>query len=171
MWCDHDISAGAERDQEVIKHLDEAQIILLLISPYSISSNYDYDMVMKRTMERYKRREVQVVPIILRPVHWQHAPFGILQALPKKAKPVTRWSNQDEAFLNVTEGIRTIVNNLDRPQKVEAANLDTCSDKNRNSQVLLLHIRPKSEFDCQANTSRNTYSEGRRSGSGRFKCS
>ncbi len=44
MWCDHDISARAERDQEIIKHLDEAQIILLLISPYSIASNYNYDM-------------------------------------------------------------------------------------------------------------------------------
>jgi hypothetical protein len=50
--------------------------------------------------------------VILRPVYWQGAPIGKLQALPKDGKPVTSWSNQDEAFFNVAEGIRKIVEEI-----------------------------------------------------------
>ncbi len=43
-------------------------------------------------MERHEVGEARVTPIILRPVDWQSAPFGKLQALPKNARPVTTWS-------------------------------------------------------------------------------
>src|SRR5207249_10235608 len=32
-----------------------------------------------------------------------------LQPLPKGGKPITKWSNQNEAFMHVTEGIRKAV--------------------------------------------------------------
>ena len=61
-----------------------AQIILLLISPDFIlkDSDYCYGIEMKRAMERHRLKEARVIPIILRPVHWQGALFGKLQALP-----------------------------------------------------------------------------------------
>ena len=40
----------------------------------------------------------RVIPVILRPCDWHTAPFGKLQALPKDGKPVTTWTNRDEAF-------------------------------------------------------------------------
>jgi hypothetical protein len=58
------------------------------------------------------RHRVRVIPIILRACDWQDAPFGKLQALPKDAKPVTNWSNRDEAFLCVEQGIRETVEEL-----------------------------------------------------------
>ena len=62
------------------------------------------------TMERYAAGEAYVIPIILRPVYWQGALFGKLQALPTDAKPVTspKWHNLDEAFFddNVRRGFR-----------------------------------------------------------------
>jgi hypothetical protein len=58
------------------------------------------------------RHRVRVIPIILRACDWQDAPFGNLQALPKDAKPVTSWSNRDEAFLCVEQGIRETVEEL-----------------------------------------------------------
>jgi hypothetical protein len=38
--------------------------------------------------------------------------FGKLQALPKKAKPITSWDNKDEAFFDVATGIRKVVEKL-----------------------------------------------------------
>ena len=35
-----------------------------------------------------------------------------LQVLPTNGKPITLWSNKDEAFLNVTQGIRDAVNDI-----------------------------------------------------------
>lgn len=40
------------------------------------------------------------------------APFGKLQALPKDGKPVTQWTDPDEAFTNITQGIRKAVAEL-----------------------------------------------------------
>jgi hypothetical protein len=52
-----------------------------------------------------------VIPVILRPTLWQNAPFGALQALPANAIPVTdrSWHTQDEAFLNIAEGIVKVI--------------------------------------------------------------
>lgn len=69
---------------------------------------------MKQAMERHERGESRVIPIILRPVYWQKAPFGKLQALPTDARPVTssKWHTQDEAFFDVAEGIRVAIEEL-----------------------------------------------------------
>ncbi|MGB3493105.1 MAG: AAA-like domain-containing protein [Elainellaceae cyanobacterium] len=105
-WHDRKISAGTEWAQEIDDKLNSAGIILLLVSDHFLASDYCYDVEMKRAIERHDAGEAIVVPIILKPVDWSGAPFGKLQAFPKDAKPVTKWSNRDEAFLNIARGIR-----------------------------------------------------------------
>ena len=60
-------------------------------------------------MQRHDRKEATVVPIILRAVNWQSAPFARLQALPKDGVPVTLWEDKDSAWTNVEAGIRRAV--------------------------------------------------------------
>ena len=108
-WHDRKIGSGDEWKGEIDKHLEEAQIILLLISASFVASRYCYDVEMKRAMERHQAGEARVIPIILRKVDWHGALFGKLQALPKNATPVTSWRNRDEAFANVVAGIRAVV--------------------------------------------------------------
>lgn len=107
-WHDRDINAGTEWAPEILKHLNAAQIILLLVSPDFINSDYCYDIEMKQAMARYERGEALVIPIILRPVHWQGTPFGKLQALPRDGKAAigSYWNYVDEAFFNIAEGVR-----------------------------------------------------------------
>lgn len=112
MWHDADIGPGIEWEEEINKHLHSAQIILLLVSPDFIASDYCYSIEMTRAMERHKRREVRVIPIILRPVDWIGAPFAKLQALPAGGLPVTSWSRYNEAFLDIARGIRATVEEL-----------------------------------------------------------
>ncbi len=64
---------------------------------------------MARALERREAGEASVIPIILRPVSWKETPFGKLQALPEGGKAVTNWTNRDEAFLQIAEGIRKVV--------------------------------------------------------------
>src|SRR5438270_350275 len=114
-WYDHKISAGKEWESEIDAHLHSAQIILLLISSDFIASDYCYSIEMQRAMERHELGEARVIPVILRPADWKRAPFGKLKALPSDGKAVTRWSNRDEAFLNVAKGIRRAVKELATP--------------------------------------------------------
>ncbi len=105
LWHDREISAGTEWEQEISKQLDLAQIILLLISPDFMNSKYCYCIEMKRAIERHEQGDARVIPIILRHVYWQRAPFGKLQALPTNVKPLKSWRDPDEAFLNIVKGI------------------------------------------------------------------
>jgi hypothetical protein len=109
-WHDRQIVAGSEWGSAIDTHLDSAQVILLLISPDFLASDYCWDIEVKRAMERHEAGEARVIPVILRPVdYWQEAPFGKLQALPTNAKPVTTWDNRDEAFRIVAQGIRKAI--------------------------------------------------------------
>lgn len=138
IWNDTDISPGAEWEKEIHRHLETAQIILLLISPDFMASEYCYSVEMQRALARHDRHEARVIPIILRHVYWQGDPLDKLQALPENALPITdpRWYNRDMAFLNVIEGIIQVVKELNEySQRSEAVKVvGSMKSKLTNSQ-------------------------------------
>jgi hypothetical protein len=107
-WFDRNIEAGTHWEQEIFENLDNSDIILLLISSDFLKSDYCYSKEMYRALERHERGEARVVPVILRPVLWTSTPLAKLNALPRDAKPVTKWSNRDEAWASVARGIEEI---------------------------------------------------------------
>jgi hypothetical protein len=113
-WHDRKITAGSEWGKEIDDNLCKADLILLLVSPDFLASEYCNDIELKLAMDRHRKGEAIVIPIILKPVDWKWAPFAALQACPTNGKAVTKWSNRDEAFTNVLEAIRLVA------QRVEA---------------------------------------------------
>lgn len=111
-WHDRKILAGEEWKGQIDFNLERADIILLLISADFIASDYCFDIEMKRALERYEKGEAKVIPVIVRDANWQIAPFTKLQALPKNAKAVTKWTNKDSAWRNVSEGIQRVVEEM-----------------------------------------------------------
>jgi len=108
-WHDRQILPGEDFEQAIDTHLDAAHLILLLISPDFMASDYCYGKEMQRALARHQEGTCRVIPILLRPTYWKGAPFSILQLLPTDAKPITRWQDRDEAFQDVvTEISRTI---------------------------------------------------------------
>lgn len=105
-WHDRRIGAGQEIDQAINERINTDEIILLLVSPDFIASDYCYDIEMTRAMERHHANEAIVIPVILRPCDWHHAPFGKLLGTPRDGKPVTLWPDRDEAFLEVAKAVR-----------------------------------------------------------------
>src|SRR5436305_4071001 len=110
--ADIDISPGTEWEATINHHLEAADIILLLISPDFIASDYCFDKEMQEAIARHEQGTTRVVPVILRPASWQRMPFGKLQALPKDATPISTSQDRDTAFLSVTKGIRLVVQEL-----------------------------------------------------------
>jgi hypothetical protein len=111
-WHDQKVLPGQEWEQEAMLHLCTAHLILLLVSPDFLASNYASSVELKMAMERHTRGEAKVIPVILKPVDWKHGPLGKFQVLPLGGKPVTNWPNRDEGFLSVAEGIRKVVEDL-----------------------------------------------------------
>ena len=67
-WHDRQIVPGTDRAREMDMHLTTARVILLLISPDFIASDYCYGIELKRALQRHDANEAQVIPILLRPV-------------------------------------------------------------------------------------------------------
>jgi hypothetical protein len=111
-WHDREIAPGWEWEEAIDKNLRTADIILLLVSTPFMASDYVYEQEISKAVERHERGEARVIPIVVRPAYWKWANFGRLQALPKDAKPITTWPNQDEAWLDVVEGVRKAVEEL-----------------------------------------------------------
>jgi len=109
LWTDQNIDKGSEWSPEILRHLDNADIVLLLISADFIASDFCYEKEMTRAMERHERHEACVIPVILRPCRWKSTPFAVLQAVPDNAKPVSTARNQDEAFVEVTKRIQEVI--------------------------------------------------------------
>jgi tetratricopeptide (TPR) repeat protein len=108
-WYDRQISAGTEWKNRIHERLESAGVILLLVSADFLASDYCYDLEMARAMARHDEGTARVIPIILRICDWSDAPFGKLQALPKNAKPVKSWADQDEAFTDIAMGIKRAI--------------------------------------------------------------
>ncbi len=108
-WHDRKVLPGSVREKDVDAHLEAANIILLLVSPDFIASDYCYGIEMQEALKRHRANEARVIPILLRQCDWETAPFGDIEALPRNAKPVKMWSKRDEAFTDIVKGIRTIV--------------------------------------------------------------
>lgn len=132
-WHDREILAGSKWEHEVETHLDAADIILLLMSAAFIASDYCYNVEMQRALERHRRNEAHVIPIVLSPcswkdIRWQEMSMSDLQALPKNGKPITKWPNRNEAWNNVTEGVKGVVERC-FSQKVRPVKRDQISPK------------------------------------------
>jgi TIR domain-containing protein len=119
-WHDRRITAGSEIDSSINENLENAQIILLLVSAYFLDSNYCYDIEMARAMEKHREGTTRVIPVILHPCDWQNAPFGGLRATPTDGKAVSLFANQHEAFAIITKDIRTATSQFS-PQAAPSA--------------------------------------------------
>jgi CheY-like chemotaxis protein len=116
-WHDRAITAGSDWGHEIDQRLRTADVVLLLISKDFIASDYIFGVELDVAMQRQRSGDAVVVPILLRDVDLQPEdadglPFVNLlksQGLPRDWKPVTSWSNRDEAWTNVARGLRETV--------------------------------------------------------------
>jgi predicted MPP superfamily phosphohydrolase len=114
-WHDRMITAGAEWKGEIDRRLETAGVILLLISPDFIASDYCYDIEMRRALERHAAGEAVVIPIVVRATDWLNLEIAKLQSLPRDNRAVTSWANRDEAFVQIKHGLREAVKQFLRP--------------------------------------------------------
>jgi hypothetical protein len=114
-WHDRKIVAGQDWSHEISAHLESAAVLLLLVSPDFMASAYCSEVEMMRALEKHARGEMVVIPVFIRPVDFEGAPFARLQGLPKDAKPVSTWQNHDEAWVDVVRGVRAAIRSLRAP--------------------------------------------------------
>ena len=117
IWHDREILPGMLWEQEILEHLDSADLFVPLVSSYFLSSRYCWGVEMSRARERWEQGEVSIVPILVDPVDCEGTPISTFQLLPispkdAKAKAVSKWSNREEAYEHITKKIRKVIHPL-----------------------------------------------------------
>lgn len=112
VWNDREITAGGEWGRVIDVNLKAADIILLLVSSDFIASDYCWNIEVTEAMYRHEAGMAVVIPVFLRPCDFEGTPFAALQGAPRDARPITKWGNRDEAWVDVVKAIRKAAREL-----------------------------------------------------------
>jgi TIR domain len=112
-WYDREILAGDDIAHEISSKLRDTDLFLPLVSPDFLGSNYCYEQEMGNALKRHEDGTLRVIPIILEPCDWKTSPLGKLKALPKDGKPISLWTNENVAYLDVVTELRRLIGALE----------------------------------------------------------
>lgn len=108
-WWDEMITAGTDRNQEIMKQLKESGIVLLFVSPDYLNSP-QCQTIQQKALDLYREEKLfRVIPIRLRHIDFEYEEYSALQLLPKYGDPVRNRRDKDEAWLEVQRGILEVV--------------------------------------------------------------
>ena len=135
-WHDGEIEIGTDKEEAAQKAMEEAEIVVLLLSADFFASEYLYEKEMKRALELSKANKTTVIPVLLKECTWQLTPIANLQILPKNGVPVTNehWKHPDRAFKHVVDEIIWVSNQI-RKEQGNPTMPYTTSDRKKDIQV------------------------------------
>ncbi|MEY3243584.1 MAG: hypothetical protein RIR11_5023 [Bacteroidota bacterium] len=109
IWTDKEILPGEKWDNAILSNLNKSDIILFLISANFMASNYIQNTEIKNALTN----KVSIIPIYLSPYSLEGTELADFQGLPLDGykKPIisNHYSNPDEAFVKVVDGLRQII--------------------------------------------------------------
>lgn len=112
IFHDQAITAGSEWRIEIDTHLNNADIVLLLISSDFMASE-NCQVEIEKAIKRHKTRPICIISIILRECLWEvDATISNYQVLPSDGKPVMNWGDKDAAFTDITRGIKKVIDDI-----------------------------------------------------------
>ena len=83
------------------------------------------------------KAEIRVIPIILEPCDWLNHELSDFQALPDRGHPISKWEDESDAWQNVVEGIRKVVDKI-QAQAAAPPPSDT-SERDRQAELVFQH--------------------------------
>jgi hypothetical protein len=99
VWGDRQIDAGQRWEGEIMRELDRAVIVILLLSPSFLASQY---VMEKEVPAALARKDCVVVPIEVRPCRADKLELGEIQAIRPGGKAISQHDRADDAWMEVT---------------------------------------------------------------------
>ncbi len=118
LWHSHNIGAGLNRENEITTHLQQASLILLLLSSDYLADNSCYRQ-MQQAIEIGHQKPERVCVILLRPCNWRDVTdIEQFHALPRSGRALSLWSTRD--YDDIVQDIVTEI--VERVTKIGQAN-------------------------------------------------
>jgi len=108
-WFKRNIAAGQSISEEMYHHLNNADIVLLMVSDDFLAAEDLYRGEVQQAIAQYQQGRACVIPILIRPVDWRDTVFGDLEPLPSNHCFVKQWRDIDGAFLDIVQGIKRVI--------------------------------------------------------------
>lgn len=143
-WHDRRIDPGLEFEHQIDHYFSEADIILLLISSDFIASDYCYQVEMTNAMERHKRGEAVVIPVILRECAWHQLPFGSIMAATIDGKPIIKFASHDEGYVQVFDAVSRAIASMEAKKSQQNVNVPSSTPGNAVYQATETVFTPRS---------------------------
>lgn len=105
LWHPMDAPLGSDAQTEVDAHFDEAQIILLMVSAELLANSKSWELI-GRAMERSRRSQARVIPILVSAVNLAGVSFEGMTSLPRDRTPIAERSDRQQAWANVARELR-----------------------------------------------------------------
>ena len=129
-WSERSLRAGDERLEQLIKHLDQADAIILLLSADFFASE-ECLTLMDHALHHSRDGTGRVIPLLVRSVLWRESPLGTLTCLPTNEIPVLSWERRDEGWHACVLGLQRLLGlSSSRAQQTPASKRDH-SDRGR----------------------------------------
>ncbi len=109
VWHDRQILGGEKFDEKIRFELEHADLIILLISPHFLNSEYCYSTEMSRAIVRAEEGSAFILPVIAEVCDWHNSPISDFKAVPLDGKPLSKYANINEGFMEVVKEIRSIM--------------------------------------------------------------
>jgi hypothetical protein len=119
-WYDRRILAGSEQDNVIDQNLVESNLVLLLVSPDFLASDYCYSKEMQKALDMRREGASWVIPIILEHCDWKNTPLKGLLACPRDGKPISDYPNPNKAFSDIAQEIRRVIGEISEKQSETA---------------------------------------------------
>ncbi len=118
-WCDRKIIAGQTIPTTIHKEMEDSDIVVFLISRSFLNSEAcmsEWGLAKSMQNSRCKR----LISVIVSPSSWED--FDDLSdylVLPEDGVPITLWNNVDEAWKNVYDGIKSVIEDIRKSFEVK----------------------------------------------------
>lgn len=129
LWTDKDIVAGQEWNDLIKAKLNESEIILFLVSPDFLASDYINDT---EIMNALKNNKIITIPVIIRPIRMALLQINYKQAIPTGAKPVSDWPSRDNAWNNVLSALEEVFKEINKEDLESVPDNKTGKNYNNN---------------------------------------
>lgn len=140
VWSDREINAGVEWAATISEKLDAADIIVLLISPAFLASEFIHQKELVRAMERHDKGEARVIPVFVKHCDWKREAFGKLQGAPPMPSLLQHGQITTKLLLSLPKRLARPRNPCVQPSRDPKSSCQTESDKPEKRCHRPIHI-------------------------------
>lgn len=118
-WIDRKIKTGEDFQENIDNALENAEIICLMISDNFLASSACIKEK-NDALNLKNSKGIRVIPIILSPCAWtEHTELSELLATPTDGKPITKFDDQNDGWLDVITWIKPVCQSINQIKQLK----------------------------------------------------